>query len=511
MTGASFDPGGMTRRGGRAARPGGPSANWRSRVASFLTLPRAIALVVLLVAAWTAPLAAVPATYGAKTTADEPQYLMSAISLGEDRSLDVRDERAAGRYRDFHRVALPMQEATADDGRRVSPHDPLLPALLAVPVLIGGWVGAKVALALLAGVLAGLMLWVAVRRFGVPQGVAVLAVLTYSLAAPLAMYGTQIYPELPAALAVMVAVAALTGPLRRGGLIMFGVALVALPWLSVKYAPVVVVLGALALWQLARNGRTGPAFALAGGFALAGIAYLVAHQAWYGGWTVYAAGSHFVGGEAAVMGSSPNYAGRAVRLAGLLVDRGFGLVVWQPAFLLVVPAFAALLHRRPPGWQVLAAAFAAGWLNATFVALTMQGWWWPGRQVVVVIPLAVIAVAWWAAVWAPARVALVAGLFLGAFTYLWVLVEGLAGRLTLVVDFETTTAPVVRVLRPLLPDLRLRPSGTTLLFVLWIVVLAALAFGGWRSVSPAARERRAASLVVPGANERGRSWVSPFA
>ena len=95
----------------------------------------------------------------------------------------------------------------------------------------------------------------------------------------------------------------------------------------------------------------------------------------------------------------------------------------------------------------------------------MQGWWWPGRQVVVVLPLAVLAVAWWAAVWAPARVALGAGLVLGAATYLWLLVEGLAGRLTLVVDFETTTAPVVRALRPLLPDLRLQPSGTTLLLV----------------------------------------------
>jgi hypothetical protein len=129
----------------------------------------------------------------------------------------------------------------------------------------------------------------------------------------------------------------------------------------------------------------------------------------------------------------------------------------------------------------------------------------------VVLPLAVLAVAWWAAVWAPARLALAAGLFLGASTYLWLLVEGLAGRLTLVVDFETTTVPVVRLVRAVLPDLRLRPSGTSVLLVLWIAALAALAFGGWRSVSPAARERRAASLVVPSANERGRSWVSPFA
>ena len=33
---------------------------------------------------------------------------------------------------------------------------------------------------------------------------------------------------------------------------------------------------------------------------------------------------------------------------------------------------------------------------ATFVALTMQGWWFPGRQLVVVLPAAVLAIAWWA-------------------------------------------------------------------------------------------------------------------
>jgi hypothetical protein len=476
-------------------------------------LSTAIVLLGLLVAAWTAPMAAVPATSGAQTTADEPQYLMTAISLGEDGTLNVADERVEGRYRDFHRVELPVQEAVAGDRRLVSPHDPLLPALLALPVAIGGWAGAKVALALLAGVLAGLLLWVAVRRFAVPLAPAALTVATFSLAAPLAIYGTQVYPELPAALAVTVAVAALTGPLRRGGLVTLVLALVALPWLSVKYAPVVAALALVALYRLVRTGRSRAALGIVAAGAGAGVLYLAAHQAWYGGWTVYAAGSHFTGGEASVMGTSPNYAGRAVRLAGLLVDRGFGLVVWQPAFLLIVPALAALLHRRPPGWETLTAGLAAGWLNATFVALTMQGWWWPGRQVVVVIPLAVLAVAWWTTVWAPARVALGAGLVLGALTHLWVLVEGIAGDLTLVVNFESTTAPVVRVLRPLLPDLRLHPSGTTALLTAWIGVLAVLAVAGWRTAGSrlGAAAPRAAVPALPDSPERGRSWASPFA
>ena len=96
----------------------------------------------LLVAVGCAAGIAVPATHETQTTADEPQYLLTAISLATDRDLDIADELAGGRWRPFH--ALP-------GGRRLSPHDPLLPLLLAAPVAVGGWVGAKLAMATMAG------------------------------------------------------------------------------------------------------------------------------------------------------------------------------------------------------------------------------------------------------------------------------------------------------------------------------------------------------------------------
>ena len=174
-----------------------------------------------------------------------------------------------------------------------------------------------------------------------------------------------------------------------------GVAVVALPWLGVKYAPVAAAIALVACWRLARAGRGRRALALAGSLAVAGVVFLVLHRWWYGGWTPYAAGDHFVGGELSVVGTEPDYLGRSRRLVGLLVDRGFGLAAWQPAWLLAVPALAVLARRRPAGWAALAAPLAAGWLVATFVALTMHGWWFAGRQVVVVLPLAALAVAWW--------------------------------------------------------------------------------------------------------------------
>ena len=436
------------------------------------------------VGVWVAPAAWARATYGARTTADEPQYLMSAISLAEDRSLDVSDERSEGRYRRFHEVGLPLQEEIRADGSRISPHDPLLPALLAVPVGIGGWLAAKLAMAAMAGVLASTLLWVAVRRFAVPLGVGTVVVLAFGASAPLAMYGTQIYPELPGALVVTVAVAALTGPLRARGLIVLGLAVSALPWLSVKYAPVAAALALLAVVLLARRGERRAAASLVGGLGVAAALFAIGHVAWYGGLTPYAAGAHFTSGELRVMGD-PDFLGRAQRLTGLLVDRGFGLVAWAPAYLLVVPALAALARRRPPGAAAIGVPLATGWATAAFVALTMHGWWWPGRQVVVVLPCLVLVVAWWAKVVPAVRPMVVVTGVIGVATFSWVVIEALAGRLTLVVDFESTTAIWHQVIRPVLPDGRLTSAGTASLHAAWLVAFAAAAAWGWRSAAPA--------------------------
>lgn len=453
----------------------------------------------LAVAAWCAIGVPLRATYGARTTADEPQYLLTAISLGEDGDLDIGDERADERWRAFHEAELPVQEEPLADGRRVSPHDPLLPALLAVPVLAGGWVAAKLAMAALAGALAAATVWLAAGRFAVPLPVAVLATLTFGLAAPLAFYGTQVYPELPSALAVTLAAGAVAGPLGRRGLVLLAAAVVALPWLAVKQVPVAAALAGAGLWRLWRSGRRGTAVALVVTLGVAGLGFVVAHRVLYGGWTVYAAGDHFVGGEATVMGFDPDYADRSVRLVGLLVDRGFGLAAWQPAWLLAVPALAAVATARPRSWGVLAVPLAAGWGTATFLALTMHGWWFPGRQVVAVLPLAVVAVAWWAARAPWGRVALAAGAVVGAVTAAWYAGEVLAGRLRLVIDVDTTTAPLVRLVRPLLPDYRDVSTATWARHGAWLVLLAAMAVAGHRTARPT-RLDRPARTGGPGAD-----------
>jgi hypothetical protein len=540
-------------------RPGRGTRPWAAAVA-----------VGLLAFAGAAAGIGMPAAHGAQTTADEPQYLLTAISLAEDRDLDVADELAAGRWRAFHAAPLPEQTRRLPSGRRLSPHDPLLPLLLAAPVAVGGWVGGKLAMAGLAGLLAGLLLWTAVRRFGVPVGVGALAVAAFALSPPLAVYGSQLYPELPAAIAVVAAVTALTAPGRPaapdkppapapagppgrsevgapgvgptgppvaapttgppaaaapagppertevgglggppggGAVVVVGVAVVALPWLAVKYVPMAAVLGLLALWRLVGAGARRRALALAAGLAAAGVAFFVLHRWWYGGWTPYAAGDHFVGGELTAVGTDPDYLGRSRRLLGLATDRTFGVAAWQPAWLLAVPALAALARRRPPGWAAVTLPLAAGWLVATFVALTMHGWWSPGRQVVVVLPLAALAVGWWAGVngrptagpaggdgataagWTavPGRVvALAVAGGLGVVAYGWLLADGLAGRVTWAVDFFRTGNPAYRAWRLLLPDYLTVTWATWALHSAWLVVLTVWAATAWRRAGAAA-------------------------
>lgn len=430
------------------------------------------------------------ATNGARVTADEPQYLLTAISLAEDASLDVSDELAEERFLPFHEIPLnPQTIDLDDDGRRVSPHDPLLPLVLALPMALGGWVGAKLALVFCAGVVAALTLRLAVRRFDTPLGPAAAVVGGFAMAPPFSTYGVQVYPALPAAVCVLVGALAVTAEPRPDRLsrpvgqraarpavdpasVAVIVAVVALPWLAVKYVPIAAVLAGAGLWRSWQRHRRPPVATLVT-YAVAGVSYLALHRWLYGGWTVYAAGDHFVDGEFLVVGSDPNYPARSRRLIGLLIDRGFGLAAWNPAFLALPPALVGLVRSNRAGRFVFVGVLAAGWATATWVALTMHGWWWPGRQVVPVLPLGVAAIAMVVGRHRRAIAAVVAGSALGAMSWFILAWETSTGRRTLIVDFEETVNPWYRLWRQALPDHRRMDPIDIALTIGWTVVLLA--------------------------------------
>lgn len=453
-----------------------------------MILKRTCVLVAIGVTMWCSIGATARATTNARTTADEPQYLMTAQSLAADRDLDVANQRAAGAYRAYHEVGLPLQEEIRDDGSRVSPHDPLLPALLALPMALGGWALAKLGLAAVVGCLAALIVFVAEARLGARRRVVVPVVLATFAAAPLAVYATQVYPEVVAALAVTGAIAIVTSADRRHGALVtvaFAAVVCALPWLSVKYAPVAAGLAVVG-WQRLRRGP------LAGALLVGAAVFALAHARWYGGLTPYAAGRHFRSGQLDVVGDADPL-GRSVRLVGLLVDRDFGLAVWQPLFILIVPAAAALIASRSRFSSVLLLPAALGWLNATFIALTMHGWWFPGRQVIVVLPCLVLAIVWWVDridvperwLWAAATV--------GASLYLWLIVQVLTTNTRLVTTFADLSHPWWRVVRHVLPDGRADRPLDSVLLAGWAIALVGAAVAAVRA------ERRVGAQSVPDA------------
>lgn len=462
-------------------------------------------------AALLAALAFLPgqALVGGRTAADEPQYLLTAISLFEDGDLDIADELGAARWRDFHADALPRQTEPTPEGREISPHDPGLPVLLAVPTGLAGWAGAKAALALVNGALAAVLVWTAVRRFGVRPLTAAPVVLAATVAPPVAVYGTQVYPELPGALCVA-GIVALAGARRRPAAVVAGVVALATvaAWLSVKYVPVAGVTAALALWSAHRDGARRAVGAALGAATVLGGVYAVAHVRWYGGLTPYASGDFFVenGGQLSVMGDKANRLGRTRRLAGLLIDRDFGLAAWQPLWVAVVPGVAALAARRPPRWLLLVAPLAVGWAVATWVAVTMHGWWFPGRHVLHALPCAVVAVAWWLDRLAIGRIVAWSAVAVGAASSGWLAADAAFGDVTLVFDPWATTSPVLAAMQPLLPDLRVDALADQVRYALWCA-----AFVG--SVLVAVRHERRrrsqetpdAELVVPSATPAGRA------
>ncbi len=454
-----------------AAAPG--VARWWHR-------DRPVAMVVALVAL-AAALAGlgVRATYGARTTSDEPHYLLTALSLAEDGDLDLADELAEERWRPFHEVDLPIQERVLADGRMVSPHDPLLPLLAAPAMAVGGWAAVKVLLAVVAGATAAATTLLATRRFGVAPIVAGAVTATAFASWPLAGYGAQVYPELLAALATVVGTGAATTtrPGRRHAVVLV-LAVVALPWLAVKYVPVGMAIAVVALWRWRLHRRLVATCVAVLGVAV--VVWLVVHQVVWTGWTPYASADHFAArGEFSVVGFRPDPVGRSRRLVGLVLDRDFGLAAWQPAWL-AAPAGIAVGLRSGTG-RATVAVVAAGWATATFVALTMHGWWLPGRQVVVVLPLVAVLVAAWldATTWRWARpVVALAGL-LGVVTFGWLVVDGLAGRLTWVVDFATVGDPVYGLRRALLPDYLRVTVATWLRHAIGLTALAGLGLATW--------------------------------
>jgi hypothetical protein len=313
-----------------------------------------------------------------RVSGDEPHYLLMAQSLWREGDLDLRDNLAREDWREY--TPGPIGEhygAPRQDGRPYPAHAAGLPFLLAPAYAAGGRLACVVVLALAAAALVALAFSLALRLEVTPA--AAWLAWAAALGPPVFFYSFHVYTEGVSALALYGAIGLLTGAPSVVAAAGAGVLAGALPWLHVKMIAAAAVPGLVALRRL--RGRALAAFAAAAGLMM--IGYLAYLQHVFGRPTPLA----IYGGAPAQMSGSP-----AAALAGLFLDRSFGLLPHAPVFLVGLAGLAPLWRRRRDTWPLL--------LAAAFVLAPVLPWrmWWggqspAGRFVVALVPVLAIAAA----------------------------------------------------------------------------------------------------------------------
>src|SRR5215218_3502494 len=202
------------------------------------------------VVGWLGPLVVAFATYLAvydamnpSTTGDEPHYLLVAESIAFDGDVDMRNDYAS-RERTLRVVnVFPLdynvQAAVYKDSGELRPlHGVGLSALLAPAVGLGGLTGARVAMVLIAALLAH-QLYFLLKDLGLRRRYRIAAWIAVAFCMPVVPFTSQIYPELPGALIVILVLRIiLRRPSSPWALAMGSLATSALFWLHVRYFPI---------------------------------------------------------------------------------------------------------------------------------------------------------------------------------------------------------------------------------------------------------------------------------
>jgi len=312
---------------------------------------------------------------GLQVSGDEPHYLVMAQSLWRDHDLDLRDEYDGEEWAEFVPGPLrPHWGAARADGRPFPAHSPGLPLLLAPAYAALGREGCVLLMALIAAAAALVCRQLALQLTG-DRAASAIAWLA-ATGPPLFFYSFHLYTEAPSALAAGASLLLLLGTPGAGRAALAALLAAALPWLHVKMIPAAAALGLVALVRL--RGRALAAFLLVAATAAASFALYY--------WSVFGVASPL-----ALYGGVPADA-RVLSwrsLAGLFLDRSFGLLPIAPLFLLALAGLPGVLRRRE-GWPHALVGLA---VLAPLVSWRM---WWggqcpPARFLVPMLPFLVVA------------------------------------------------------------------------------------------------------------------------
>jgi hypothetical protein len=306
---------------------------------------------------------------------DEPHYLVIAQSLWRDGDLKIANNHQRGDYHEYYEADLkPHYLTPGKDGEIYSVHPVGLPVLLTPIYAAGGYHAVVFALIAIAAAAAGIAWWWAAGVIGAATP-ATFAWLAIAGSAPFLFNTFTVYPEIVAALAVMVALVLSINPgagqLSAGRLVAIGAACGALPWLSTKYAPMSAVLMLVALVRAQSNAPrlswSVRIVALAGPYVVALISWFAFFYAYWGSpWPQAPYGSLTQTTPANLLLGGP----------GLLFDQEYGLLAYAPVYILAVTGLITMWKRGGElRRQAVEITLIFGTLLATVGAF---GIWWGG-------------------------------------------------------------------------------------------------------------------------------------
>jgi hypothetical protein len=341
---------------------------------------------------------------------DEPHYLVITQSLLADHDLRVENNYVQQDYAAYFDGDLPPHTiAPGRNGAMYSVHPVGLPLLAAPAFAAAGYHGVVLLMVLLAAA-ASALAWTWVRRVTGSVSAATFSWSATALSLPFLASSGTVYPEIPAALAVLTAATVAIRDANLGNTagepgrtpagvwrsLLLGLSTAALPWLHAKYSVLSAVLLAIGAWRLWRERALSPAsrgrlVALAIAPYVLGVAgWMLFHAAiWGSPWP-----SAPYGGSA---GTQMSLRSLIRGIPGLLVDQEYGILAYAPAIAIALPGFVSMWRTgaRARGLAVeigLSLAALLGTIGA------FQMWWGgtalPGRMLVSALLLTSLPVAW---------------------------------------------------------------------------------------------------------------------
>lgn len=264
---------------------------------------------------------------------DEPHYLIITQSLLRDHDLKIENNHSRGDHTAYFPGELEPHYLTRGvDGAIYSVHPVGLPVLVVPAFALAGYHGVVALLVLMAAAAATVM-WTWVRRLSSPAA-ATFAWAAVCLGAPYLRNTFTVYPEIPAALCVMLIVAwpeETRAP--RAVSIAQGLAAATLPWLSSKYVLMAAALVAIAAWR--RRGRRADAIAAIAPFAISGVGWLAFfHAVWGSPWPTAPYGGDAQTNLSNFLSGGP----------GLLFDQEYGIVSYAPVLILGLTGLVTLIR-----------------------------------------------------------------------------------------------------------------------------------------------------------------------